>query len=113
MDAFKLYPVDYSIKTSIPTKKIRGVYRNVDYPFLLYIDKDNGGKSDALNAGINASSYPLFACLDADSRIEPEALLRLSNEFVKDTSTVVAGGTVRIANGAKIRDGQFLEFSMP
>ena len=113
VEAFELYKIESSIKTSIPTKDVRGYYYNLKYPNLLYIDKENGGKSDALNAGINASSYPLFVSLDADSRIEPDALLKLSVEFLKDTNTIVAGGLVRIANGFKIRDGRPGEFSMP
>lgn len=113
IDAFKLYKIDSSVKTSIPTKDIRGIYFNINYPNLIYVDKENGGKSDALNAGINVSSYPLFACLDADSRIEPDALLKLSAEFIKNTDTVVAGGLVRIANGFKIKDGIATDFSIP
>lgn len=113
IDAFGLYKIETAIKTSIPTKEIRGVYFNVDYPNFIYIDKENGGKSDALNAGINISSYPLFACLDADSRIEPDALLKLSIEFLKNSDTVVAGGLVRIANGFKIKDGKVSGFEMP
>ena len=113
VEAFNLYQIESSQKVSIPTKEVSGVYYNVDYPNLLYIDKENGGKSDALNAGINASSYPLFACLDADSRIEKDALLKLSIEFNKDKNTIVAGGIVRIANGSVIRDGEFKGFSMP
>lgn len=113
IEAFQLYRVEAAVKTSIPTKEIRGIYCNIDYPNLIYVDKENGGKSDALNAGINVSSYPLFACLDADSRIEPDALLKLSTEFLKNTDTVVAGGLVRIANGFKIKDGISSEFSMP
>lgn len=113
IEAFQLYRVESAVKTSIPTKEIRGIYCNIDYPNLIYVDKENGGKSDALNAGINVSSYPLFACLDADSRIEPDALLKLSTEFLKNTDTVVAGGLVRIANGFKIKDGISGEFSMP
>lgn len=113
IEAFQLYRVESAVKTSIPTKEIRGIYCNIDYPNLIYVDKENGGKSDALNAGINVSSYPLFACLDADSRIEPDALLKLSTEFLKNTDTVVAGGIVRIANGFKIKDGISSEFSMP
>lgn len=113
VEAFGLYQIESSQKVSIPTKEVRGVYYNVDYPNLLYIDKENGGKSDALNAGINASSYPLFACLDADSRLEKDALLKLSIEFNKNKNTIVAGGIVRIANGSVIRDGEFKGFSMP
>lgn len=113
VEAFGLYPIETAVKTSLPTKEFRGVYYNIEYPNLIYVDKENGGKSDALNAGINISSYPLFACLDADSRIEPDALLKLSIEFLKNTDTIVAGGLVRIANGFKIRDGRVSGFSMP
>lgn len=83
VETFGLYKIESAVKTSIPTKEVRGVYYNIEYPNLIYVDKENGGKSDALNAGINISSYPLFACLDADSRIEPDALLRLSLSFLK------------------------------
>ena len=113
VDSFGLYKIESAVRTSIPTKDVRGVYYNIEYPNLIYVDKENGGKSDALNAGINISSYPLFACLDADSRIEPDALLKLPIEFLKNTDTIVAGGLVRIANGFKIRDGRVSGFSMP
>lgn len=113
VSAFGLYPIEHSIKYSIPTKEIRGIYYNIEYPNLIYVDKVNGGKSDALNAGINISSYPLFACLDADSRLEKDALLKLASVFIKNKNTVVAGGIVRIANGSVIRDGVWQGFSMP
>ena len=113
LEAFGLYPISLSYKLSIKTQNIRGIYYNKEYPNLIYVDKENGGKSDALNAGINVSSYPLFACLDADSRLEKDALLKLGYEFLKDTTTVVAGGLVRIANGSKVEDGEWQSFSMP
>lgn len=113
IEAFDLYPIEHAMKVSIPTQDIRNIYYNVKYPNLYYIDKKSGGKSDALNAGINLSSYPLFACLDADSRIEKDSLLKLSNEFLKNTSTVVAGGLVRIANGSVINDGVWESFRIP
>ncbi len=113
VDSFNLKKIKSSIKVEIQTQEIQGIYYSSKYPNLLYIDKLNGGKSDALNAGINASSYPLFACLDADSRIERDALLKLGQVFMKDSSTVVAGGFVRIANGSVIEDGEWREFSLP
>lgn len=113
VNAFHMHKIETSIRYQIPTQKIEAVYFSKDYPNLLYVQKQNGGKSDALNAGINISRYPLFTCLDADSRIEREALLRLSMEFIKDSRTVVAGGLVRIANGSKIVDGELKGFSMP
>ncbi len=113
IDAFDMHPIETSIRYQLPTKNIRGVYFSKKYPNLLFVDKENGGKSDALNAGINISSYPLFTCLDADSRVEKDALLMLALEFIKDSRTVVAGGIVRIANGSKIVDGELKGFSMP
>ncbi len=113
IEAFDLYPIEGAVKIKIPTKEIHNVYYNTDYPNLYYIDKENGGKSDSLNAGINQSQYPLFACLDADSRIERNALLILGEEFIKDTTTVVAGGFVRIANGSVIEQGEWKRFEVP
>lgn len=113
VNAFELHKIEYTIKVSLPTKPIRGVYHNPEYPNLIYVEKDNGGKSDALNAGINMSVYPLFVCLDADSRLERDSVLKLATEFIKDSKTVVAGGLVRIANGSVIRDGEWRSFKIP
>lgn len=113
VEAFRLYPIEGAVKVQLPTKEVHNVYYNTDYPNLYYIDKENGGKSDALNAGINQSQYPLFVCLDADSRIERNALLILGEEFLKDTTTVVAGGFVRIANGSVIENGEWKRFDIP
>lgn len=113
IEAFQLKKISQSVKVSIPTQEIKGIYYNGKYPNLTYVNKENGGKSDALNAGINVSRYPLFACLDADSRIEKDSLLMLGEVFLKDSSTVVAGGFVRIANGSVIEDGVWKRFEMP
>ena len=113
ISAFEMHPIETSIRCQIKTQNIRNVYYSKKYPCLTFVDKENGGKSDALNAGINISSYPLFTCLDADSRLEKDALLRLAVEFIKDSRTVVAGGLVRIANGSKIVDGELRGFTMP
>ncbi len=100
INAFNMKPIETSIRYQIPTKQIRGVYYSQKYPNLLFVDKENGGKSDALNAGINISSYPLFTCLDADSRIEKDALLRLSIEFIKDSRTWSATNSLLVVSGA-------------
>jgi cellulose synthase/poly-beta-1,6-N-acetylglucosamine synthase-like glycosyltransferase len=113
LQEFGLHEIECPIKISLATKKIQAVYFSKEYPDLLYIDKENGGKADALNAGINASKYPLFVCLDADSLLEKDAILHLSAEFLKDTKTVVAGGFIRIANGSVIEDGEWKSFRLP
>ncbi len=113
VSGFNMKQIKHPIKVSLKTKKIRAVYFNPQFPNLIYIDKENGGKSDALNAGINASKYPLFVCLDADSIIERDAIIKISTEFLKDTKTVVAGGFVRISNGSVIENGKWKRFRTP
>jgi cellulose synthase/poly-beta-1,6-N-acetylglucosamine synthase-like glycosyltransferase len=48
------------------------------------VRKANGGKSDALNAGINVARYPLVAMVDADSLLDPDALLVVAKPFADD-----------------------------
>lgn len=77
------------------------------------IDKENGGKADALNAAINASSYPIIVAVDADSLLETESLVRVIMPFIEDRLTVAAGGIVRVANGCVIRGSIVQEVRMP
>jgi cellulose synthase/poly-beta-1,6-N-acetylglucosamine synthase-like glycosyltransferase len=106
IDAFELGRVDKVFKVSIATEPVRGVYGSLIHPKLTVVDKVKGGKSDALNAGINLSRYPLFCSIDADSVIEENALLRVVKPFMEyPDETVAAGGIVRIVNGRFFRDG--------
>jgi cellulose synthase/poly-beta-1,6-N-acetylglucosamine synthase-like glycosyltransferase len=101
---------DYRVKHN----PIRGLYASPRLPRLLVVDKENGGKSDALNAGINVARAELFCSIDADSLLEPDALLRAVRPFVEEPlKTVAAGGTIRIANGSRIEAGQVLDIKMP
>lgn len=69
-----------------------------------------GRRSDALNAALNLARYPLVCMVDADSLLEPDALLRVARPFVEDPADVVAaGGVIRVANGARIDRGTVLE----
>jgi len=105
IDHFDLRSVNLELNTSIPCEKIKNIYSSFDYPDLILVDKENGGKADALNAGINVSRYPLFCAVDADSIIEKDALFRLVKPFLKYSDTVAVGGIVRIANGCEIEGG--------
>ncbi len=97
----------------LKTAPVRAVYQSDKYPNLIVVDKDNGGKADALNAGINVSRYPLVCCVDADSLLDPEALIRVSRPFLEDASTVAAGGVVRVANDCLVRAGSVIEVTLP
>lgn len=115
--AYDLEKVDYAVSYYIPCKKVRGVYKSKNKSFsnLLVVDKENGGKSDALNAGMNISSKDYFVAIDVDSIIESDALLRLIKHFLdeKDKKIIAVGGSIRIANSCTITDGQIVEVKVP
>ncbi|MEK8130822.1 glycosyltransferase [Paenibacillus filicis] len=96
------------------TAAVRAVYHNPQYPNLYLIDKDNGGKADSLNAGINLSHYPLIASIDADSLLEKDALIRIARVYMENPDeTVAVGGIIRIANGCEIEDGIVKKVHLP
>ncbi|MGH7682012.1 MAG: glycosyltransferase family 2 protein [Candidatus Eiseniibacteriota bacterium] len=93
---------------------IKGIYRSATTPNLLVIDKEHAGKSEALNAAINLSRYPLFCTIDADSVFQENALLRVVRPFLEDPDRVIAvGGQVRVANGCKVERGRIVEPRLP
>jgi cellulose synthase/poly-beta-1,6-N-acetylglucosamine synthase-like glycosyltransferase len=111
--AFDLYEVPRTYPEAIPTKPLRALYRSRARTRLLVIDKENGGKADSLNAGINASRFPLVIAVDADTLIEPEALLRLTRPFLLGRRIAAVGGTVRVANGCTVKDGRVTDARVP
>lgn len=93
---------------------IRQTYRSSSYPNLLVIDKDNGRKADAVNAGIGFARAPLVCVIDADTIIEPDGLLRAAEPFMLDDGQLMAvGGTIRIANGCEIEGGSIRRVGVP
>jgi cellulose synthase/poly-beta-1,6-N-acetylglucosamine synthase-like glycosyltransferase len=105
---FDLRPYPEAYRQRIAVKPVRCIYVSTRFPNLRVIDKENGRKADAINAGINASRYPLFCCVDADSILERNSLQRVVRPFPHEPHVVASGGTVRIANGCEVRSG-FLE----
>ena len=65
-------------------------------------DKANGGKADALNCGINMARYPLVCCMDGDSLLENDALLRIARPFMDRPDMVASGGVIRPLNGCRV-----------
>ncbi len=81
---------------------------------LVVVRKTNSGRSEAINAGINAAVEPLVAVIDADSILEPDALLRVSKPFTDDPTRMVAtGGTIRAVNGSRVVSGRLVKLAMP
>ena len=114
IEAFKLERVPLRRPHPAPCKPIRGIYRHRDYPNLLFIDKENGGKSDALNAAMNYVRHPLVCGVDADSLLDHNSLLKAARPFVEHPNSLIAvGGTIRIANGCEVHGGMIVNEAAP
>ncbi len=114
---YDLYRIETFINEQIPTKKVKGVYksRNPVFHKLVVVDKENGGKSDALNVGINVAKHNYFVCIDVDCVLEQDALLKMIKPFLEETShrVIASGGVVRIANDCVIEGGKLIEIKLP
>ena len=114
---YDLELVDYAVNYQLETKPIKGVYksRNKAFSRLIVIDKENGGKADSLNAGINVSNKTYFAAIDVDCVLEEDALLRMSKSFMEHSNrkVIATGGVIRIANNCRIEGGKIVEVNFP
>jgi cellulose synthase/poly-beta-1,6-N-acetylglucosamine synthase-like glycosyltransferase len=117
IDEYDLVASRYPINTKIPTKQIKEIYksRKSTYSNLIVVDKENGGKADALNVGLNVSRMDLFMAIDADSILEPDAILKLVKPFMErgDRKVIAAGGVIRIANSCVLENGRISEIRVP
>lgn len=98
----------------IETKPVNGIYKSKkpEYKNLTVVDKENGGKADALNVGINIARYDYICCIDADSILEDDALLKVMKPFHEDKTIVAIGGIVRIANGCEVIHGRVVNVGL-
>jgi len=116
--AFRLRRTEVPYRPAISTAKVVAMYEaTVPLPSsvmrLVVLDKENGGKADALNAGINASTTPYFVSLDADSILDPRALKELMRVVQEDSRVVAVGGQVAIANGCTVRNSRVVGVGLP
>ncbi len=114
IEAFHLKKTKWVFRKSIQTKPIKAIYKSVTNFKLIVVDKINGKKADAMNAGLNISHYPLFCGIDGDSVLEKDSLLKMVRPFLEEPEkTVAAGGIIRLSNGTEVKDGQITAINMP
>jgi cellulose synthase/poly-beta-1,6-N-acetylglucosamine synthase-like glycosyltransferase len=113
VEAFSLVAVERVPRANLPSAPVRGVYATPLDPRLLVVDKENGGKADALNCGIRYAAYPLICTIDADTVLDPDALARLVWAFQAEPETVATGGIVRIVNGSHFEEGRLRTVRTP
>lgn len=113
VEAFELLRAPASHNQVVGTKTVRGVYRSILGQEVTVIDKENGGKADAINAGLNAARYPLLCVIDADSVLEEHSLTRAVLPFIENPHTIAVGGIVRLANGCQVDHGRVVTVGLP
>jgi cellulose synthase/poly-beta-1,6-N-acetylglucosamine synthase-like glycosyltransferase len=110
---FDLVPVKTIYERKIDTKPVRTLYRSSTYPGLVVVDKENGGKADALNVGLSFARGELVCAMDADTLIESDGLQRMVRPFLYATDVVATGGTIRVVNGSQVKHGRVAKTAVP
>lgn len=114
ISAFELQKTPRVYWKTVECQPVHGIYWNPAYPQLWVIDKVNGRKADAINAGINLAQYPYVAIIDGDGILDRDSILRAMKPIIKNrTEVVAAGGTVRIVNGCRVGAGNIAEVRTP
>jgi poly-beta-1,6-N-acetyl-D-glucosamine synthase len=117
ISTYDLIQTDIDYEPKIATKNVKAIYqsRNAAFKKLLVVDKENGGKADALNVGINIAQNPYVVCIDVDCILDRDSLLKLAKPFMESNNkrVIATGGVVRIANQCVIKDGRLIEVNVP
>ncbi len=115
--AYDLEKIDYEYVMQIETKDVRGVYKSKNPAFdkLVFVDKMNGGKADAINVGVNIAETEYFACIDVDCILEPDVFLKLVKPIMVEPErrVVAVGGVVWLTNDSVIEGGKLIQINAP
>ena len=115
IEKFKLSKVYRPIRRQLECQKSTMIYESTSeggIPITL-IDKENGGKADSINMGINASQYPYFVCMDADSILEKNALAKIAVSVLENQDVVAVGSMIRISNDSVFENGELVQMRLP
>jgi biofilm PGA synthesis N-glycosyltransferase PgaC len=87
--AFELEPVECFYRRTYESAPVREIYRSRTHPHLLVIDKENGGKADSLNCGLNLARYRYICGVDGDTILTRTALLDGMRLVLSDPARVI------------------------
>lgn len=114
VDAFHLTRVNRPIRKIVACQPEEAVYEGMQNGIrLTLIRKKNGGKGDALNMGINASHYPHFVCIDADSMLQKDSLEKIVQPVMENDKVVAVGGLIRVAQCIHLEEGNVISYHLP
>lgn len=113
---FSLIEIPLVINQTLKASEIRHYYQSKRYENLMVIDKAHGpanNGADCHNAGLNAAVTPIVITLDADTVVEPNAIVNILYSFLSHKHCVSVGGSVYISNDNPIEHGRLLTKLMP
>lgn len=116
IENFNLKKIVRPIRKVVSSKEEIDIYENElndGGTRIVLVNKENAGKADALNMGINASRYPLFICMDADSVLERDSLRMIVEPFLVSDDTIAVGGNIKVSNSAILDQGKIVEVKTP
>lgn len=113
LSTYQAYPIERPVRRLFAHEPVTTVYLSSTHPNLWILAKENGGKADALNTGIEYARFPLLCAIDADSILERDALLRIGQRFVLDKRLIAVGGAVRVLNGCRVDGALVREIRAP
>lgn len=114
VEEFDMRPIPMDCPIDFPTEPVRDVYQSTAHQGLYVIDKENGGRSDAINTGIWFTDKDLFCTIDADTILDQTGLIEVVKPFLWNWGTVIAaGGTVRVSNGTTFGQGKTPQPKLP
>lgn len=112
LEMFSFTEIPADIDGEIKTKKVRKVYKDMNNKIIL-IDKENGGKADSINIGINYSTKKYICTIDADSILDDQALKKVILPMIEDKNNFVTGGFLAASNDLVISDNKIINQKMP
>ncbi len=115
IEEFRMGQVRRPVRYRVPCEDILEIYERAagEGVRLTLVRKKNGGKADALNAGINIAKYPYFICIDADSVLQTESLAKIAGPMLEDEDVIAVGGAVRPSNDVVLEGGRVVKYSLP
>ena len=114
-ETFGMYPVSRPIRRQVPCQDAITVYegKGRNGVSITLINKKNGGKADAINMGINASKYPYFTCMDADSILQRDSLTKIAVPILENQDVIAVGSMIRISNDCEFENGELVKMRLP
>jgi len=108
-----LQPIDKVYEQNYTDGKVQEVLISMKYPGVTVINKMSGNKkAGALNAALNFVKYKYVCMLDADTILEPDALIKVMVQVEKNPEEIAGVGSYfGLVNGFRIEKGEILKKS--